>query len=157
MFALSGCSRSVTGEASAVSTPAVSTPAATTVRAAETTASAEPTTRAEPGPASVPAAFIGGWTGEVEQIGDPNSPYPVTVALNGGALGSVIATAEYPTLRCQVHWTLSSAAQLEITVRETVDRGNCVDVDVVLTLGEDGQISYSFDSPAHGRARLQRI
>lgn len=115
----------------------------------------DPRPQAEPN--TVPSRFIGTWTGSVTQDDYPRSPYPVTVRITSGAVGQTVATAQYPSLECQVHWTLKQANSGEMVIRETVDQGpECVNIDVTLTLLDDGTMRYVFDGGL-GRSVLQRV
>lgn len=108
-------------------------------------------------PDIVPAGFVGTWSGSVTQDNYARSPYSATIQITGGGIGQTVATGEYPTLGCQVHWTLKQATSDEIVVRETVDSGSeCVNVDVTLTLQPDGTMRYLFEGGS-GRAVLQRV
>lgn len=122
----------------------------------ETTETTPPLVPETP-PDTVPSGFIGTWTGSVTQDDYERSPYPTTVQITGGSIGQTVATGRYPTLDCQVHWTLKQANPQEIVVHETVDQGpECVNVDITLTLLSDATMRYIFDS-GHGRAILQRV
>ena len=108
-------------------------------------------------PNTVPPGFIGTWTGSVTQDNYDRSPYPATVQITGGSVGQTVATGQYPSLECQVHWTLKQTSPQEIIVHETVDQGpECVNVDITLTLLPDGTMRYIFDGGL-GRAILQRV
>jgi hypothetical protein len=125
-------------------------------------APSEPTETTHPSlpqtpPNTVPPGFIGTWTGSVTQNNYERSPYPATVQITGGSVGQTVATGQYPSLECQVHWTLKQTSPQEIIVRETVDQGpECVNVDITLTLLPDGAMRYIFDGGL-GRAILQRV
>jgi hypothetical protein len=111
----------------------------------------------QPEPNTVPSGFIGTWTGSVTQDNSARSPYPVTVQITSGGVGQTVATGQYPSLECQVHWTLKQASPGEIVIRETVDQGpECVPIDVTLTLLDNRMMRYTFDGGL-GRSVLQRV
>lgn len=110
-----------------------------------------------PRPNTVPSGFIGTWSGSVIQDDYAQSPYPITVHITGGKIGEKVASGEYPTLECQVHWTLKQVGSNEIVIRETVDDGpECLNVDVTLTLLAGGTMRYIFDGGL-GRSVLERV
>jgi hypothetical protein len=79
------------------------------------------------------------------------------VRIAGGGIGQTAASGEYSTLKCQVHWVLKEVDAKEILVQEIVDPGpDCTNVDIVLTLLNDGTIHYVFDGGL-GRAVLTRV
>jgi hypothetical protein len=97
---------------------------------------------------SVPAAFLGDWSGGITQQNPPIPPFTMSVSIIQGSVGSTIASASYTgTSPCSVHWTLLGADVKQLVVNETVDSGDCFNnVKVTLKDRGDGTLDYDFEN-----------
>jgi hypothetical protein len=83
-----------------------------------------PKPRPKPVP-RVPAGFRGAWRGEgVNFVGSPN--FTVIVTFPASTPGSVVATADFPTLGCQEVWQLETSTPTMLTLRASLASGLCV-------------------------------
>jgi hypothetical protein len=83
------------------------------------------TPRPKPAPPRVPGGFRGAWRGDgVNFVGSPQ--FTVIVTFPGSSPGSVVATADFPTLGCQEAWQLERSTPTVLTLRATLTGGPCL-------------------------------
>jgi hypothetical protein len=87
--------------------------------------SAPPTSTPKPVPPRVPAGFHGAWRGNgVNFLGSPQ--FTVVVTFPASTPGSVVATADFPTLGCREVWQLEQSTPTVLTLRATLAAGPCL-------------------------------
>jgi hypothetical protein len=81
--------------------------------------------RPKQAPPRVPAGFHGSWRGDgVNFLG--GGTFSVTVTFPVSTPGSVVATADFPTLGCQEVWQLQRSTPKVLTLGATLASGLCV-------------------------------
>jgi hypothetical protein len=100
--------------------------AARTQRSVSTSSTpAKPKPKPKPAPPRVPAGFRGAWRGEgVNFLGSPK--FTVIVTFPTSTPGSVVATADFPTIGCQEVWQLEQGTPTVLTLRATLAGGPCL-------------------------------
>ncbi|MFG2872171.1 serine/threonine-protein kinase [Streptomyces sp. NPDC048338] len=130
--------------------------------AATAPTTAAPSASAESG--SVPAAFVGTWTGPTtERNGSPHGDFTAVVAAGRTGEDVVRTTHEITllgtTVRCHGIGKLASASATELRITERTDpdrpgtAGLCTTgtSSLTLTLGEDGTLAYRSEEEAAGK------
>jgi S1-C subfamily serine protease len=109
-----------------------------------------PTATAEPSAAFLPPAFVGSWEGFGTQS-NSSEGWSMQVMLEGGPVGEIIGSVEYPSLGCGGWLTLERVAQEAIVVSEALTFGLdvCTDVGIItFSLAADGSLRFDWSSPA---------
>jgi Protein kinase domain len=88
--------------------------------------------------ATVPAAFAGNWTGTLTDNTGLEGPQTANLTLAGGAVNSVVGTADYPNVGCHYTLRLISSAANEVELYEEIQSGLCYSEYVVLTRSGTG-------------------
>jgi len=94
----------------------------------------------------LPAAYVGTWSGTMNQTRPPASSYPMTMTLQAAGIGSEIGDVSYPTVLCTTKLILRSADPQAVTADEQVVTGQCLDGTFTLQLS-GGTMTATWRSP----------
>jgi hypothetical protein len=100
---------------------------------------------------AVPAAFLGTWTGTLNDNIGLEGPQPASLTLAGGGLGSLVGSVDYPSVSCSYNLRLLSTAANKIEVREEVQSGACITEYVTLTRSGTGITESVYPSQPGGQ------
>jgi hypothetical protein len=100
--------------------------------------------------ATVPAAFAGNWTGTLTDHTGLEGPQTANLTLAGGAVNSVVGTADYPNVGCHYNLRLISSATDEVELYEEIQSGLCYSEYVVLTRSGTGITESVYQSQPGG-------
>lgn len=78
----------------------------------------------------LPQQYVGVWEGRGVQQ-NPSTNWSILLTLTEGDMNDTVGTIAYPSLRCGGKLTLLSINTTELTFRETITYGNCVDQGLV--------------------------
>lgn len=132
----------------------------TTSRSGSTTPSASTTTSANEGDPidrAAVEAWLGEWTGSIDQPSSSTSPYTVILTLEYDGR-TVVGTSRYPELDCAGTLGDADLDDNVLEVEETIppdQADKCATTDLELTLNP-GEILYHFDSNGGGDGTLRR-
>jgi tRNA A-37 threonylcarbamoyl transferase component Bud32 len=99
---------------------------------------------------AVPAAFAGNWTGTLADNTGLEGPQTANLTLAGGAVNSVVGTADYPNVGCHYELRLISSAPAEVELYEEIQSGLCYSEYVVLTRSGTGITESVYQSEPGG-------
>ncbi|MFI6500954.1 hypothetical protein [Nonomuraea typhae] len=111
--------------------------------------------RAKPPVTAVPFSFVGTWVGLVDDE-DLDTPFPVEMRIQKGALGQTIGRVRYETFGCVGVLRLYEVSSQELSVQERIADGDhsCDEDLVFLRYKPDGTLHYSYnDGEAYGTLR----
>jgi hypothetical protein len=111
-------------------------PQATTTPTASPMPFASPPTTASPGQV-LPAAYVGTWSGTMNQPNYSVNPYPMTMTLHAASVGSELGDASYPTLPCTTRLVLKSVEAQSVTADEHAVSGECLNGTFTLQLSNN--------------------
>src|ERR1700682_6595732 len=94
---------------------------------------AAPTATASAGEA-LPAAYVGTWSGTMDQVITPVGSYPMTMVLHASSIGAEPGDVSYPTLPCTTKLILRSVDPQAVTADEQVITGSCLEGTFTLRL-----------------------
>ena len=98
----------------------------------------------------MPAAFVGNWTGTLTDNTGLEGPQTANLTLAGGAVNSVVGSANYPNVGCRYDLRLISSASNEVELYEEIQSGPCVSEYVVLTRSGNGITESVYQSQPGG-------
>jgi len=128
------------GEPSVSSVPAVN--ATATAVAASSGGSSDQT---------VPAAFLGHWTGTLTDNTGLEGPQPADLTLASGAVNSVVGAVTYPNVGCHYDLRLLSSAANQVELYEEIQSGSCISEYVMLTRSGTGITESVYASQPGGQ------
>ena len=130
-FALEGA-QAPTSPAPALAPSA--SPAPTTSATSTAPATAQPSASSTSG---LPSAYIGTWSGTMNQPNFNPEPYAMSLTLNAGNVGDEVGDVVYPTLPCRTTLVLKSVDKQSVTVDEQVVFGSCLNGTLTFQLSNN--------------------